>query len=160
MVFVSMANGTMGAQEPIMMDVFGMFQFGLNSGLHVAWFVYAIIAFQILVFIWEFLVKGEWKNTNPMAEMFAPYGRIIVLHFAIFAGAGALFVLGQPIIGVLALIAFRALYGVVNNARGEFGGEGDFNKALSTMGGREYFEKAMRGENPNAGAPGGDDKTS
>jgi hypothetical protein len=156
MAFIAMGSGTLADQGMLMMDVQGMFMFGLNSGLHVAWFVYAIIAFQVLVFVWEFLVKGEWKNTNPMAEMFAPYGRIIVLHFAIFAGAGALFLLGQPMIGVLALIVFRALYGVVNNARGDFANEGDFNKALSKMSGRAYFEKAMRGENPNVETPDND----
>ncbi|OYW42989.1 MAG: hypothetical protein B7Z38_03160 [Rhodobacterales bacterium 12-64-8] len=149
MLFIAMGNGTMTEQEPIMMDVFGMFNFGMNSGLHVDWFVYAIIAFQVLVFVWEFLIKGEWKNTNPMVEMFAPYGRIIVLHFAIFAGAGALFVLGQPIVGVLALIVFRAIYGVVTNSPEAFGFETGINKALKAASGREYFEKAMRGENPN-----------
>jgi hypothetical protein len=150
MVFVAMSDGSIAEQSPIMMDVFGMFQFGLHSAPHVDWFVYAIIAFQVLVFVQEFLIKGEWKNTNPMAEMFAPYGRIIILHFAIFAGAGALFLLGQPIIGVLALIVFRAIYGIVTNSRGEFAAQGDFNKAMSAMSGRAYFEKAMRGENPNA----------
>jgi len=149
MVFVAISDGSIAQQEPIMMDVFAMFQFGLTSAPHVEWFVYAIIAFQVLVFIQEFLIKGEWKNTNPMAEMFAPYGRIIILHFAIFAGAGALFLLGQPMIGVLALILFRAIYGVVTNSRGEFAAQGDFNKAMSGMSGREYFEKAMRGEDPS-----------
>ncbi len=154
MVFVAMGDGTLGDQPPIMMDVLAMFRFGLTSAIHVEWFVFAIVAFQVLVFVQEFLIKSEWKNTNPMAEMFAPYGRIIVLHFAIFAGAGALFLLGQPIIGVLALIAFRAIYGVVTNARSEFAAEGDFNKAMKAMSGREYFERAMRGENP----AGGDDQ--
>ena len=90
MVFVAMSEGTIADQGPVMMDVPGMFQFGLTSAPHVEYFVYAIIAFQALILIWEFFIKGEWKNTTPMAEMFAPYGRIIVLHFAIFAGAGAL----------------------------------------------------------------------
>ena len=58
---------------------------------------------KVVVFFQEFLIKGEWRRTNPGAEMGAPYGRIIVLHFAIFAGAGALFLLGQPMVGVLAL---------------------------------------------------------
>jgi hypothetical protein len=147
--FVAMGEGTLANQADIMMDVPGMFAFGLNSGLHVDWFIYAIIAFQLLVLIWEFLIKGEWKNSNPMAEMFAPYGRIIVLHFAIFAGAGALFLLGQPMIGVLALILVRALYGVATNGAKEFGFESGFSKAAQGIAGREYFEKAMRGENPN-----------
>ena len=81
-----------------------------------------------------------------MAEMFAPYGRIILLHFAIFAGAGALFLLGEPMIGVRGLIALRALFGVVTNSKGVFAFETDFNKSLSAMSNREYFEKAMRGE--------------
>lgn len=149
MAFIAMGEGTLGTEPPIMMDVWAMFQFGLTSGTHVAWFVYAIIAFQLLVLISDFVIKGEWKTSNPMAEMFAPYGRIIVLHIAIFAGAGALFLLGQPMIGVLALIAFRAIYGVVTNSRGEFGFDGSFNKAMQGASSREYFEKMMRGENPN-----------
>lgn len=150
MAFIGLGEGTIEHQVDYMMDVPGMFMFGMNSAPHVEWFVYAIIAFQLLVLVWEFVIKGEWKNTNPMAEMFAPYGRIIVLHFAIFAGAGALFLLGQPIVGVLALIVFRAIYGVVTNGAKEFGFETGFNKAVQSMANREYFEKALRGEDPNA----------
>jgi hypothetical protein len=146
MAFASMGAGTLGDQPPIMMDVWQMFLFGMNSGLHVNYFVYAIIAFQVTVLVWEFLIKGEWKESNPMAEMFAPYGRIVVLHIAIFGGAFALFMLGQPMVGVLALIVFRALYGVVINSEGAFAFESDFSKSLDKMKNREVFEKAMRGE--------------
>jgi hypothetical protein len=149
MAFIAMGNGTLAEGADIMMDVPAMFTFGMNSAPHVEWFVYAIIGFQLAVLLWEFVIKGEWKNTNPMAEMFAPYGRIIILHFAIFAGAGALFLLGQPIVGVLALIVFRAIYGVVTNGAKEFGFETDFNKAMEGVRSREYFEKAMRGQDPN-----------
>ncbi|MEZ6031187.1 MAG: DUF6498-containing protein [Hyphomonadaceae bacterium] len=149
MAFISMGEGTIGQQDPIMMDIPAMFQFGLNSGLHVEWFVYAIIAFQVLVLIQEFLIRGDWKNTNPMAEMFAPYGRIIVLHIGIFAGAGALFLLGQPMVGVLALILLRAAFGVVNNGSKDFGFEAGLEKGMKGVSSREYFEKALRGENPN-----------
>jgi hypothetical protein len=127
------------------MDVPGMFMFGLNSGLHVDWMLYAVAGFQFIVLIWEFFIKGEWKDTNPMAEMFAPYGRIIVLHLALFAGAAALFLLGQPLVGVLALIVLRALFGIVQNSDGVFM-DGSWNAAMEKMGGREQFEKALRGE--------------
>jgi hypothetical protein len=129
------------------MDLTGMFQFGLQSGLHVDWIIYAIAGFQVLVFVREFLIKGEWKNSNPMAEMFAPYSRIIVLHFGIFAGAAALFLLGQPMVGVLALILFRALWGVVTNSK-RFGIETGFDRAIAKMGDREKFEKILRGQDP------------
>jgi hypothetical protein len=146
MAFIGFNDGTLADQSTFMLDIGGMFQFGMNSGLHVEYFVYAIIAFQVLVLVWEFLIKGEWKDTNPMAEMFAPYGRIIVLHLAIFGGAFALFLLGQPLIGVLALILFRAVYGVVTNSKDAFKFDSDFNKTAANMRGREYFEKALRGE--------------
>lgn len=144
--FASIAMSPEAMSSMPMMDLLGMFQFSFASGLHVAWILYVIAGFQVVVFFWEFVIKGEWKNTNPMAEMFAPYGRIILLHFAIFAGAGALFLLGEPMIGVLGLIALRALFGVVTNSKGVFAFETDFNKSLSAMSNREYFEKAMRGE--------------
>lgn len=148
MVFVAMSDGTLADRAPVMMDIPAMFQFGMGSAPHVEYFVYAIIAFQALVFIWEFLIRGEWKESNPMAEMFAPYGRILVLHFAIFAGAGALFFLGQPVVGVLGLILFRAVYGVIANSKGVLSFETGFNKALDATRNREVFLKALRGENP------------
>jgi hypothetical protein len=148
--FAAVALGPEAMSEAPMMDIEGMIAFALRSGLHVDWMLYTIFGFQVVVFLWEFLIKGEWKNTNPMAEMFAPYGRIIVLHFGIFAGAGALFLLGQPMVGVLALILFRAVWGVVTNAGRAgipLGMESDWNKAVEKMSGREQFEKTMRGEN-------------
>jgi hypothetical protein len=129
------------------MDVLGMFRFGIDSGCHVVWMVYAIAAFQLLVFLVEFIFKGEWKRSNPMAEMFAPYSRIIVLHFGIFAGAAALFLLGQPMVGVLALILFRAVWGVMTNSK-RFGMEAGLDAAVDRMGKREQFEKLLRGQSP------------
>lgn len=146
MMFISLSEGSIDGQLSSLMDVPAMVAFGLTSAQHVDWFVYSIIAFQALVLIFEFLIKKEWLNTNPLAEMFAPYSRILVLHFAIFAGAGALFVLGQPIVGVLALILFRSVYGVVTNGSGEFGFESGFTRALEEVSTRIGFEKAILGK--------------
>lgn len=149
MGFAAFANGPEGLNSIPIMDLDGMFAFSLNSGLHVDWMLYAIIAFQMIVFVWEFLIKGEWKTTNPMVEMFGPYGRIIVLHFALFVGAGALIVLGQPMVGVLGLILVRAVWGIITNAGRSgvpFGPEKGLNESLSKMSNREYFERALRGE--------------
>lgn len=149
MGFAAFATGPEGMSSIPMMDLGGMFEFSLRSGLHVDWMLYAIVAFQMIVFAWEFLIKGEWKTTNPMAEMFAPYSRIVVLHFALFIGAGALFLLGQPMLGVLALIIFRAVWGVITNAGRSgvpFGPETGFDQSLNQISKREYFERALNGE--------------
>jgi hypothetical protein len=135
------------AQSAPMMDLFGMIRFGLSSGLHADWVLYAIVGFQVVVFLNEFIFKGEWKTSNPIAEMFAPYQRIIVLHFALFAGFGGLVLLGQPMAGVLALIVFRAVWGVMTNSKRAgvaFGGE--FDKAWEKLSKREDFAKLLRGE--------------
>jgi hypothetical protein len=107
----------------------------------------AIVVMQAIVFFNEFVLKGEWKTSNPMAEMFAPYSRIVVLHFAIFGGAAGLFLLGEPMVGVLGLIVFRAVYGVLTNARrAGIAPEGEFDKAVAKLGGRDNFAKLLRGE--------------
>jgi hypothetical protein len=143
------ASFSLSGPDPIgnapMMDIIGMFRFAFDSGLHVDWMIYIIAAFQVIVFLVEFIFKGEWKTTNPMAEMFAPYGRIIILHFGIFAGAGALFLLGQPMIGVLALIVFRAVWGVTSNSK-RLGIEAGYEEAMKKLVKREDFAKLLRGE--------------
>ncbi len=152
--FASFSNPEQVDTLPFM-DIPGMFQLGFNSGLHVDWMVYLITAFQVLVLLWEFVIKGEWKTTNPMAEMFAPYSRIIILHFGIFAGAAALFLLGQPMVGVLALILFRALWGIVTNSRragvtplGQ--ALSGYDQAMDKVKGRADFEKMLKGQPPSA----------
>ena len=80
-----------------------------------------IITFQVFSFLYGFLLRGEWKRSGVDQEMIAPYGRIIILHIGIFAGAFALILLGDPMVGVLALIVARALWGVRVNVKASEG---------------------------------------
>lgn len=129
-------------------DLEGIFHYGLQSGLHVDWIIYAIAAFQVIVFFVEFVWKGDWKRSSPDKEMMAPYGRIVVLHFGIFVGAGALFLLGQPMVGVLALVLLRAVWGLLTNTK-RFGPEAAEASAAQPDPG-ERFAKLLQGKNPNA----------
>jgi membrane protein implicated in regulation of membrane protease activity len=61
----------------------------------------------------DFFGRGEYKTSNPSAEMFAPYGRIVTLHVAIILGAGLAFTLDDPLLGVLLLILIRVLFGIL-----------------------------------------------
>lgn len=142
-------NGGEGMASAPFMDIEGIFRFGLTVGPHMEWIIAAVVAFQILVFAVEFIWKGEWKRTNPGEEMGSPYGRIVLLHFGIFVGAGALFLLGQPMVGVLALIVFRAAYGIVSNSK-RFDRKAESDATVTTD---EQFRKLMRGENPNPDTP-------
>lgn len=118
-VFMMMSPGWQERQlgnAAFMDDPVGLIGGALSAGPNMVWVVAAGVALQVVLLVWQFGVKGEWKTTNPMSEMFAPYPRIVVLHFGIFVGAGALFLLGEPMIGVLGLIIFRALWGVLSRS--------------------------------------------
>lgn len=90
----------------------GLIENALASGNSMPTFVLAIIALQVFLFFQDFIWKGQYRETTVEKEMTAPYGRIVVLHIGIFAGAFAMIALGEPMWGILALIGLRALWGV------------------------------------------------
>lgn len=113
-VFASLsqsADGSPGFPSPV-----SLIDQALSSGANMTLFVVTIIALQAFLFVQDFLGRGEYRNAEVQTEMMAPYGRIIVLHIGIFAGAFAMVALGEPMIGILALILIRALWGVVMSA--------------------------------------------
>jgi hypothetical protein len=144
-VFASFSSPEGMASAPFM-DVGGIFRFGLESAEHVDWIAYAIIGFQIAVFLWEFILKGGWKVSNLGEEMAAPYGRVVVLHIALFVGFGALILLGQPMLGVLALIILRAVWGIAANSKrlGVTGLEAATVKASTS----EQLRQMLQGKDP------------
>jgi len=75
-----------------------------------------IALYQTLAIVIDYWPTTERETPLPIVEMFSPYGRIAVLHVAIFAGAFAMAVLGDPMIGVLALILLRAAFSLVGRS--------------------------------------------
>ena len=90
----------------------GLVQEALASGINMPIFILAIVALQIVLFVQDFLIRGAYRRTTVTQEMAAPYSRILVLHFALFAGAFAMLALGEPLLGILALILLRAVWGI------------------------------------------------
>lgn len=112
--FADMADGTMDMDSP---NPVRLIAWALGSGQGMVWFVTAIIGANFAVFLTDFIGKGQYKETNPMAEMFAPYGRIVTLHVALILGAFIAIGTGQPLVGVLFLIVLRVAFGVFMSAR-------------------------------------------
>ncbi|MBI1362176.1 MAG: hypothetical protein GC155_18025 [Alphaproteobacteria bacterium] len=98
-------------------DLGAMFAASSSVAPHLGLILGLIIAFQLFVFVYSFILRGEWKNSGLSEEMMAPYGRVVVLHIGIFAGAAGLVLLGDPMAGVLALILLRAVWGVHVNMK-------------------------------------------
>lgn len=74
-----------------------------------------IIPFLILFlshgfsFLYNFFVKGEYKNTNSKDLMGKPYTRIVVLHIAIIAGAFPVMYFGSPVYLLVVLILLKII---------------------------------------------------
>lgn len=91
----------------------GLIEWAFGTAPQMVWFVGAIAAVSAVYFVVDFIGRGEYRTSNPSAEMFAPYGRIVTLHVAIILGAGLAFALDEPLFGVLLLILIRVMFGVV-----------------------------------------------
>ena len=97
----------MATPSPEMLS--GMVQTLLAQWPGLSWIVAAYIFWHGLNLTLE-MVDLDVKNRGDLVSaMFAPYGRIVVMHIGIFAGAYALVALGDPMAGVLALISLKAV---------------------------------------------------
>jgi hypothetical protein len=94
----------------------GLVYWALSSGQGMVWFVAAIIAINLVIYFTDFLMKGEFRETQPIVEMFAPYGRIVTLHVAIILGAVFAIATNEPLLGVVFLIFLRVVFGVIVSA--------------------------------------------
>lgn len=97
-----------GAFEPV-----SLIQWAVGTAPEMLWFVASIIVISALYYVFDFLLRGEYKTSSPPAEMFSPYGRIVTLHIAILLGAGVAFSLNEPLAGVLLLIFIRVVFGML-----------------------------------------------
>lgn len=108
-IFIKSFSGDAGGGAGYM-DVVN---WALGSGEGMVWFVAVIAASNMVFYLVDFIGKGELRRTNPAAEMFAPYGRIVTLHVAIILGAFLSIATRQPLLGVLVLIVIRVVFGIV-----------------------------------------------
>jgi hypothetical protein len=70
----------------------------------------AVIALAIshgLSFWWNFLVRGEYRHTSAAAQMFRPYGRLVILHVTIIFGALAISFTGAPAAAIAILVVLK-----------------------------------------------------
>jgi len=91
----------------------GLIAWAAGTAPEMLWFVGAIVLVNLAFLAIDYFGRGEYRTSNPGAEMFQPYGRIVTLHVAIILGAGLAFALNEPLLGVLLLILIRVVFGVV-----------------------------------------------
>jgi hypothetical protein len=86
----------------------------------------ALTAFHLLSYWFDYIGRGEYLRTSPGAQMFRPYGRVVVLHLTILVGAFLLFASGQPILLVALMVVLKTVIDLalfVVGQRGQAGGQ-------------------------------------
>lgn len=70
------------------------------------WAVLALFASHGVSFVRNYILKREYASLSMQKVMVGPYGRIVLLHVAIIAGAAPVMILGSPIplLAVLVLL--------------------------------------------------------
>ena len=72
------------------------------------WFaVAAIFVIHTFSFFANFLGKGEYRRTGLITLMNRPYGRIVVMHITIIAGAGLAEHFGAPVAALIVLVLMK-----------------------------------------------------
>jgi hypothetical protein len=61
-------------------------------------------------FFLNYLGKGEYLTTSAARQMFAPYGRVVVLHLTIIFGAFAIAIIGAPIAALVVLVVVKTVF--------------------------------------------------
>lgn len=85
----------------------GPFVTGLFAAEPTLWASLAtMIGWQILLFA-IYLYRREYRDTDPMSQMMAPYGRVVVLHMTIIFGSFIVLSLGQPVFAVALLALLK-----------------------------------------------------
>jgi hypothetical protein len=97
-IFAIFADDTLGTGE--LTDALAMLQGPLLMVCG------ALLASHLYSFLANYIGAGEFRRTNPMMLMMAPYKRIVILHLTIIFGAGLTMFLGSPfwLLAVLILL--------------------------------------------------------
>ena len=83
--------------------VFGKEETTSVMWLHITGALIALFLSHGLSFVRNYLLKGEFASARPRDLMFLPYGRIVVMHVAVIAGAFLTERFGSPL-GLLAVL--------------------------------------------------------
>ena len=84
----------------------------MTSGFEPGAILLAVVALAIshgVSYWFNYLGRGEYRRASPGALMFAPYGRLVVLHITIIVGGMAIAFTGAPAAVLAILVVLKTL---------------------------------------------------
>lgn len=91
-----------GTAGPADLGPFGVLDWSAVAGAAVALFLSHGASFLV-----NYLGSGEYRTRTAAAQVFAPYGRLVVLHLTILFGGFAVAFLGAPILLLVVLVVLK-----------------------------------------------------
>ncbi|MEA2537048.1 MAG: hypothetical protein QOF11_1282 [Chloroflexota bacterium] len=115
--FFSLHYGIFWTVHGVFVLAFAAGAFSVESGAPTggpsAWTIlvalFALFVSHGLSYRLNYIGRGEYLHTSTAGQMFAPYGRLIVLHVTIIVGAIAISTTGAPEAAVVILVALKTL---------------------------------------------------
>jgi hypothetical protein len=87
----------------------------MARGFDLGWVLLAVVALAIshgLSYWFNYLGRGEYRRTSAAGQMFAPYGRLVVLHITIIVGGMAIAFTGAPAAALAILVVLKTVMDV------------------------------------------------
>ena len=75
----------------------------------VAWGALGLAISHGASFVMNYLGRREYLRVSPGRQMFAPYGRLVILHLAIILGAFVSLVIGSPVGALVVLVILKTV---------------------------------------------------
>lgn len=97
---------------PVVANPFGALDWSAVAAAALGLFVSHGISFFV-----NYLGSGEYRTRTAAAQMFAPYGRLVVLHVTILFGGFAIAFLGAPLLLLVILVALKTAFDLRNHLR-------------------------------------------
>lgn len=68
-----------------------------------------LTASHVVSYFTNYIGRGEYLRATPAGQMLSVYGRVVVLHVTIIAGAGVIAVFGTPLAALVLLVGLKTL---------------------------------------------------
>jgi len=75
----------------------------------VAWGALGLAISHGASFVFNYVGRREYLRVSPGRQMFAPYGRLVILHLAIILGAFVSITIGSPIGALIVLVILKTI---------------------------------------------------
>ena len=75
-----------------------------------SWAILGLVVSRGISFATNYIGKGEYQRVGLSQLMSQPYGRIMVMHFAILFGGFLIMALHSPIVGLLLLVVLKTAF--------------------------------------------------